>query len=111
MSDGNDIQKAATLAGVADAAIDRFVARLQPQEPKLPSPVKWGAGIIAALMTAATIGYFAWLTNTVASMQVTLARVDERMALQTTAQDSRFEEMNRRITKLETDAMTKGAGR
>jgi hypothetical protein len=37
-------------------------------------------------------------------MQVTLARMDERMAGQTTSQDGRFNDLERRVNELEAKA-------
>lgn len=52
------------------------------------------------MTTAATAGLF-WLVTTVSQMQVTLARMDERMASWNSSQESRYVDLERRVSKLE----------
>lgn len=86
---------------VAEAVITKFVAE-HPELRKNEAPplVKWLVGAIAAFGSAAIIGLGFWLVTSVSQMQVTLARMDERMA-NGAIKDSRFEELDRRVTKLE----------
>lgn len=93
--DGNDLQSSTVLAGVADAAVARFDA-LHPQQPQ-PAWQKWVSGIAAALMTL----FLAWLVWTVNDMQVTLARMDERLSAQDVSKGARDDEQDRRIERLE----------
>lgn len=90
--------------------IDETIKRFVDQHPELrrgtivteiPAPLKW-AGIIAGavMTTAATAGLF-WLVTTVSQMQVTLARMDERMASWNSSQESRYVDLERRVSKLE----------
>lgn len=69
-------------------------------EAAIPSPLKWAGAIIAGLFTAGTAALAFWLVSTVSEMQVTLARMDERMA-SGTVKDARVDELDRRVTKLE----------
>lgn len=90
---------------VADAAITRFVAQHpEVKETQIPSPLKWAGGIVAALFTAGASGMAFWLVSSVSEMQVTLARVDERMAnqLDQRERDSLdFDRLEGRVSKLE----------
>ena len=87
---------------VAEAVILKYEAEHpRPREAPIPPLIKWLVGAIAAFGTAAVIGLGFWLVTTVSSMQVTLARLDERMA-SGSVKDSRFEELDRRVTTLET---------
>lgn len=101
--DGNDLQSSAVIASVADTAIARFHA-LHPDtktEAAIPTPLKWAGGIAAAVFTAGIAAFFFWLTSTVNDMQVTLARMDERMAGQAGDRDARFADFDRRLTRVE----------
>lgn len=99
--------------GAAEIAISKFVAqhpelRQGSVTAEIPSPLKWAGAIVAALFTAGTATLAFWLVSTVSEMQVTLARMDERMA-SGTVKDARFDEIDRRVTELE--GYHKGGGR
>jgi len=75
----------------------------EPPKPiELPAPLKWAAGIVAALSTAAAGGMALWLVTTVNEMQLTLARMDERMANSTTNAVGRIDNIELRLRELET---------
>jgi hypothetical protein len=71
------------------------------ERPEIPAPLKWAAAILAGLFTTGTAALAFWLVSSVSEMQVTLARMDERLAGQTLGQDARFEDHDRRIRTLE----------
>lgn len=73
------------------------------EKPDIPAPLKWAAGIIAALFTMGLAGLAFWLVSSVSQMQVTLARMDERQQLEANGQNARFADLDRRVTKLEAD--------
>lgn len=104
-ADGNAAQSRIIAQQVARATITEFVAEhpeLRPHpKPEIPAPLKWAGAIIAALLATGVGGTAVWLMTTVNEMQVTLARMDERMASSTSSQDSRFDEINRRLSRLE----------
>lgn len=105
MSDGNAEQVRLVAEQVADTAISRFSA-LHPEIGRakadlIPAPLKWAAGIIAALFTTGIAGVAFWLVSSVSSMQVTLARMDERQLLQTSNQDAWKADVERRLARLE----------
>ena len=85
---------------VAEAAITKFYAE-HPPKAELPSPLKWAGIIMAGVFTTGLGAMAVWLVSTVSDMQVTLARLDERMA-SGAVKDSRYEELDRRVTTLET---------
>ena len=109
---GNAAQTRVVAEQVADAAVTRFAAQHPElrQKVEVPPPLKWAAAIIAALFTMGAGAMAVWLVGTVNSMQVTLARMDERQASQTISQDSRFTDHERRIQQLE-GLQQKGAER
>jgi hypothetical protein len=94
---------------VAEAVIIKYRSE-HPElnETRIPAPLKWAGAIIAGLFTMGTATLVFWLVSSVSEMQVTLARMDERMA-SGTLKDSRFEEIERRVSKLETYHQARGA--
>lgn len=105
MPDGNEIQKAAAIAGVADAAIARFAAQAQPTG--IPQWIKIAGGIFATIFSGAILGLGVWLFGSVSEMKETLARVDERVLAQTAMQETRFNDFDRRLTMLEIERARK----
>jgi len=72
--------------------------KTKPQEA--PPLVKWVVGAVSALGLAAIIGGGSWLVSSVSEMQVTLARMDERMA-SGSVKDARVDDLDRRVRQLE----------
>ena len=104
MPESGNVSQARVIAEqVADAAVTRFAAEHPElrQKVELPPPLKWAAGIVAALFTMGVGAMAVWVVGTVNSMQVTLARIDERQVSQTTSQDDRYTDHERRIQQLE----------
>lgn len=86
---------------VARAVLIEFEAEHpRPKEPAIHPIVKWLVGAIGAFGSAALIGLGFWLVSSVSEMQVTLARMDERMTTGA-VKDGRFEDLDRRVTKNE----------
>ncbi|MBT0667034.1 hypothetical protein HT136_01460 [Novosphingobium profundi] len=90
----------------AEQAAEAVIARFTAEHPELrrqeiPPSLKWAAGVVSALLTAGISALAFWLVSTVNDMQMTLARMDERMVSQSDNQSSQFEEINRRLNKLE----------
>ena len=80
---------------------------------EIPAPLKWAGAIIAGLFTAGTATLAFWLVSTVSEMQVTLARMDERM-VSGNVQDGRVDDLQRRVQKNEqaiAELMPTGGGR
>lgn len=93
------------LAEYADrfARIERAFQAIAPdQKGEMPPQMKWAGGIITAILTAGIIALCFWLVSSVNDMQQTLARMDERQKAQAEGLDSRFDEYDRRIRRLET---------
>ena len=72
-----------------------------PAKADIPAPLKWAGGIVAALITMGFGAMAVWLVTTVSAMQVTLARMDERQQLQANGQETRFTDIERRLSMLE----------
>lgn len=73
----------------------------RPIKPELPAPLKWAAGIIGAIMTAGSLTLAIWLVSTVNQMQVTLARMDERAAMNSQNLTDKFKSLDERLARLE----------
>ena len=104
-TNGNAAQVRVIAESVAEATILRFTQdhpeyKKQPPEPAVPAPLKWAAGIIAALFTMSIGGMALWLVTTVNQMQLTMTRIDERI---TNSVEARFAEYDRRIGELESE--------
>jgi hypothetical protein len=105
-STGDAAQTRLIAEQVGEAAATLAVTKFAAQHPgavkaEIPGPLKWAAGIIAALLATGVGGTAVWLMTTVNEMQVTIARIDERMVSQSDTQESRFDEINRRLSRLE----------
>lgn len=100
MSDGNEVQVRAIAEQVAKAAVAEYTQK-HPEEPKIPPPLKWAGGIIAALFTAGVAAMAMWLVSSVSNMQVTLARVDERQSSLVDQQSTEVGDLKRRVSALE----------
>lgn len=74
-------------------------------KPDIPAPLKWAAAIIAGLFTAGTATLVFWLVSSVSEMQVTLARMDERM-VSGSVRDSRVDALELRVTKIEAERLS-----
>lgn len=98
---GDSAQTRMIAQQVAKATILEYEAEHpRPKEAAVPAPLKWAAAIVAGLFTAGTATLVFWLVSSVSEMQVTLARMDERMTTGS-VKDSRFDEIERRVVKLE----------
>lgn len=102
MDEGNAAQTRAIAEQLGDALLTKFTQQHpELQKPEIPAPLKWASAIVAALFVAGVGGMAVWLVTTVNEMQVTLARMDERMGNQTVNQDGRFDDLSRRVGTLE----------
>jgi hypothetical protein len=103
---GNQIQTRAVAEQVgkvaAQLAVEEFVQKHpELRKAEIPPPLKWAGGILAALLATGVGGTAVWLMTTVNEMQVTLARMDERMSGSGVAQGDRDDDQDRRIGRLE----------
>jgi hypothetical protein len=91
---------------IADAVIERFVSR-HPElrqgsiVTEIPPPIKWVGIMLGGTMTAAVTAGLFWLVATVSEMQVTLARMDERIGGWTSMNESRYSDLEKRVAALE----------
>lgn len=91
---------------IADAVIERFVSqhpelRQATVVTEIPPTIRWAGLIIGGVMTAAVTAGLFWLVATVNDMQVTLARMDERIGHWISSQDDRYRALEKRVEKLE----------
>jgi hypothetical protein len=105
---GDAAQTRRIVAPAAEAAAELAVAKFVAQHPELirqkaeiPAPLKWAGGIIAALLATGVGGTAVWGMTTLNEMQVTVARIDERMSASGVAQGDRDDDQDRRIGRLE----------
>ena len=98
---------------IADAVLERFVS----QHPELrqaaivteiPPTIRWAGIILGGVMTAAVTAGLFWLVATVSDMQVTLARLDERIANWNSTQQTRYTDLDNRVKKIEEKMDEKG---
>lgn len=85
----------------ADIALTKHERPLPEAKVEIPAPMKWAAGIVSAVMTAGVVALFLWLVTTVNAMQQTLVRIDERQQSQNGNLDGRFDDVDRRLKRLE----------
>lgn len=98
---------------VADTALVKFLGEhpeVKTSKMDLPGPIKWAAGIIAAVMTAGVIGLAVWTVTTLNDLQLAVARIEARMDAIEDGAGDRFTgtqfrahegEMDRRVSRLE----------
>lgn len=86
----------------AEAAIVQFTSQHPELRAEAPIPpiVKWLVGAIAGFGSAALIGLGFWLVTSVSQMQVTVARIDERLN-SGSIKDARVDDIERRVNKNE----------
>lgn len=98
---GDSAQTRLIAEQVAEAVIMKYESEHpRTTEATVPPLIKWLVGAIAGFGAAAIIGLGFWLVSSVSEMQVTLARMDERMTTGS-VKDNRFEEIERRVVRLE----------
>jgi hypothetical protein len=92
----NDLD-AQTLA----VAVATAVVAAQPPKQDIPAPLKWAAVILSGIAISSVTGMGVWLVSTVADVQLTVTRMDERSVQQVELQAVRDEDVKRRLEALE----------
>lgn len=103
-----DSANQAQVAQIAEQVVAAAITRLRVEHPELITAkepaihpvVKWLVGAIALLGSTAIVGGVGWLVSSVSAMQVTLARLDERISAGA-VKDARFNDLERRVSKNE----------
>lgn len=95
---GNAAQTRIIAEQVAEAAVVRFAAD-HPEIRKDSGFSNFQKGVVGVAVTL-LVSAILWLVSTVNQMQLTLARLDERIA-SGVVKDSRFDDLERRVTTLE----------
>jgi hypothetical protein len=98
--DGNAAQTRTVAEAVARQMMDLYGAPATPK-PEVPAALKLAGGIVAAIMTMGSLALAVWLISTVNSMQVTLARMDERQVMNAQGLNDRFQAIDKRFDALE----------
>lgn len=101
-TNGNAEQVRVIAETVADTAITRFVAQ-NPPRADMPPPLKWAGGIAAVVLGGIFLAGCVWLFSSVSAVQVTLARMDERLEANAASQEARLAELERRVTAIEAE--------
>src|SRR5690349_21822464 len=88
---------------IADTAIVKFTSQhpVEGKPAEIPPPLKWAAGILAALFTMGVSAFCFWMVTTLNEMQITVARIDERQQSQGSDSTGKFTEIDRRLSTLE----------
>lgn len=101
-SAGDSAQVRLIVEQVVDAAIVRLgTAPVAKEKAEVPPILKTAGVIVSALLTMGITALALWLVTTLNDMQVTVARIDERQQSQAGDLNGRFEEVNRRLARLE----------
>jgi len=104
-SAGDSAQVRLIVEQVVDAAIVRLgttpTASSKQEKAEIPPILKTAGVIISALLTSGIVALALWLVSTLNEMQVTVARIDERQQSQAGDLSGRFQDVDRRITRLE----------
>lgn len=100
---GNEVQMRVVAEAVAEAAVRKHALENPPPTVKteIPALVKWLAGAIGALGTAAMIGVCFWVVTTLSALQQTVTRIDERQQMTGPEVTKRLDKMDERLTRLE----------
>lgn len=109
---GDHVMKRQILDTTAEAAITKVLMdHPELRTAEIPAPLKWAGVIVASLFTMGVGAMAVWLVTSVSSMQVTLARMDERTASQTEKWSDELKEIKDRLSRLEAAQQNEGRGR
>ena len=98
-ADGNQAQIRAIAKQLVEAA-NFELANRQPK-PEIPAPLKWGAGIIAGIMSVGASGLLFWMVSTISSTQITVVRIDERQTMNAEQWEQKFKTLEDRMAAIE----------
>lgn len=101
---GNDTQIRAIVEQISKAVLVQFALEhpeITRVKAEIPAPLKLVGTIAAAVLTAGAVAVAFWVVTSVNTMQVTLARMDERQVIQASNQEAWKSDVTRRLDKLE----------
>lgn len=105
---GNETQVRVIAEQIAEAAIVKISQQNQQNQPprgtELPAPLKWAAAIITAIMTTGACAMCIWVVSTLADLQQTVTRIDERQKLSGDSVTKRLDGLEDRVTRIETSS-------
>ena len=100
-----DLAMIRTIAESIATSISDTIAQRMPhvieEKIEVPGPLKWAAGIVAAVMTVGLTGLAIWMVGTLNALQITVARIDERQQSQLGDVAGQFKAMDGRVSRLE----------
>jgi hypothetical protein len=68
---------------------------------EIPTPLRWAGLLAGAVITATSTAAAIWVISTISDVQLTVTRIDERIAGSAKLQEERFETMDRRLNAVE----------
>lgn len=106
--DGNELQRRMMIEQVAEAAVLKFALENQDKfgsapkkEIEIPAPLKWAGAVVGSVFVTGIAGMIFWGVTSINSMQITLARVEERVANLDSNQKDRLDKVEIRVAALE----------
>ena len=98
-ADGNQAQIRAIAKQLVEAA--NFELANKPPKVEIPAPLKWGAGIIAGIMTVGSAGLLFWMVSTISATQITVMEIKTRQQMTSEQWENRFKALEERMTTIE----------
>lgn len=87
---------------IAESALLKFTQQHpEMKRMEIPPPLKWAGAIFAGLMTVGVAGLTFWVISTLNTLQLTVARMDERQQSQVSEATGRFQSIDDRLARLE----------
>lgn len=107
--DANEMQKRVYLDQAVSLGLERFrlenpelfVKNQPPPKAEIPTPLKWAGGITAGVFGACTVAFVLWIVTSISAAQITLAKIEERLASLDTQQRQRLDQIETRLAALE----------
>lgn len=87
-------------AAVGDALAHKMPTVIE-EKIDVPGPLKWAAGICAAVMTAIIIGMGAWMVSTLNDLQITVTEIKGQIANQGGTSNNEIQYLKERVSQLE----------
>lgn len=68
---------------------------------EIPAPLRWAGMLAGAVITAVSTAAGIWTINTIADVQLTVTRIDERISRNAEMQEVRYQDLGRRVSDIE----------
>lgn len=89
---------------IVEQAIEATIVKMKAEnvpEAKTPATLKWWGAIGGAVAAAVFSAGCVWLISSVSSMQLTVTRIEEQLKNQGSNLQTRFEDLDSRVDRLE----------